>query len=243
MSTRILVPTCHHIRKEMLIQYVGAFHLDLVLRHGAQPIMIPTLSGMEPYLEEQLDEADGLLLVEGEDVHPDRYNPAPESRRYVKELNVERDRVEFFLAQGALARGLPILGICRGSHLLNVAAGGTMYTDVIKDRTGSHRHIDYDNYHGFRHPVRFEPGTWLAELFGVEQLPVNSYHHQSVRDLPSGYEPLAYADDGVLEGFHDPRAPFVVGLQFHPERMQQEHPACPAIFRRFVQVARQRATA
>jgi putative glutamine amidotransferase len=136
-----------------------------------------------------------------------------------------------------LRKRLPILGICRGSQLINVVCGGTLYVDVQKEiraatgnaaEQGSEqavKHIEqagplYDTY---RHRVTLVEGTPLRHWYGKKTLQVNSYHHQGVRDLASRFKPMARADDGLIEGFYDPKAPFLVGLQFHPERMLPDY--------------------
>ncbi|MEM7031959.1 MAG: aminotransferase class I/II-fold pyridoxal phosphate-dependent enzyme [Chloroflexota bacterium] len=220
-TPRILVPTCHYIRKERHIQYVNDIHLNLLLQFEAIPIMVATLDQTEQHLQDFIDLADGLLFIEGEDVHPDRYDAPPEQREWIEEINTTRDKVEIRLLEMALARGLPILAICRGSQLLNVVHGGTLLPDVYKSNPKHIYHIDYDNYNGYRHGLTLEPNTWLSALYEEATIRVNSYHHQAVNQLGDGLEPLAYAEDGVLEAFHDPDKPFVVGLQFHPEPQER----------------------
>lgn len=236
---RILIPTRQYERKEMMVQFVGEYHLRLVLQHGLMPIMLPSMPEMMPYLEDELATAAGLLLMEGKDIDPTYYPHTAESLRWVRSTSPERDEIELKLLELALAQRIPIFGICRGSQLLNIACGGDLYTDVHNDRPErSVMHIDYDDYHNYRHGVNLVEGGRLARLYGQASIPVNSYHHQSVKTLAPRFEPLAYAEDGVLEAFHDPTADFVLGLQFHPERMQSEHPAHVAIFGEFAAAVR-----
>ena len=134
----------------------------------------------------------------------------------------------------ALRSELPILGICRGSQLLNVVCGGTLYGDVQREKRSQRRHIDYENYDTYRHPVSVVPGTPLARWYRRKTLNVNSYHHQGVRELASRFQPMAYADDGLIESYYDPEAAFVVGLQFHPERMLKEYAGNLKVWKAFV---------
>lgn len=246
-TPRILIPTCHYVRKDRHIQYVNDVHLNLLMQYQAIPIMVAALEQTERHLQDFVDLADGLLLVEGEDVHPDRYNAPAEQRSWIQEINTTRDEVESRLLKMALEQHLPILTICRGSQLLNVIHGGTLYPDVTKAKPEHIPHIDYDNYNGYRHGLHLVPNTWLADLYETDTIQVNSYHHQATQVLADVFEPLAYAEDGVLEAFHNPNEPFVVGLQFHPERAADEYPGHVAIFERFVatarKVAKERATA
>ncbi|KAK9020382.1 hypothetical protein V6N11_010406 [Hibiscus sabdariffa] len=149
-------------------------------------------------------------------------------------------------------------GLIRGSQVLNVACGGTLYQDIGKELTRklpeNERvvHMDYDNYDGHRHLVKVVENTplqcWFKDSLGEEKMEilVNSYHHQGVKRLAQRFVPLAFAPDGLIEGFYDPDAynpeegKFIMGLQFHPERMRQpdseefDYPGCPSAYQEFV---------
>jgi gamma-glutamyl-gamma-aminobutyrate hydrolase PuuD len=234
---RMLVVCRRHIRKAKWVDFVGEYHLDLILRFGGVPIMVPRVAGTLAVLD-AYEPMDGLLIVEGEDIHPARYGGEGIRPELIQEPDLERDAIEFELIGRVLARGTPYLGMCRGSHLLNVACGGTLFADVMAEKNSTLAHINEQNYDGYRHPIRIVPGTPLAEWFGVSELLVNSYHHQGVKVLAPCFKPMAFAPDGLVEGFFDPTHPFRVGLQFHPERMQTDHPGCPRVFERFLQAAR-----
>jgi gamma-glutamyl-gamma-aminobutyrate hydrolase PuuD len=164
----------------------------------------------------------GLLLVEGEDIQPERYEAQPENFQYVETTHALKDSIELRLIRHALRLKLPILGICRGSQLLNVACGGTLFGDVQKEKRTRLHHIDALHYDTYRHPVSIVPGSPLRQWYERDLLQVNSYHHQGVRHLAPRFQPMAFAEDGLVEAFRDPEAEFVVGLQFHPERMKEE---------------------
>ncbi len=117
---------------------------------------------------------------------------------------------------------LPILGICRGSQLLNVVCGGTLYGDVQKEKKSRLKHINFAHYDTYRHPIAIEPGSPLSKWYGRIALRVNSYHHQGIRGLAPRFKPMARSSDGLIEAYYDPKAAFLVGLQFHPERMLEE---------------------
>jgi putative glutamine amidotransferase len=165
----------------------------------------------------------GLLLVEGDDIEPKRFTARKANFKYVHETLPLKDEIEIGLLRHALRREVPILGICRGSQLLNVVCGGTLFGDVQKEKGTSRKHIDLENYDTYRHPVSVVPGTPLAGWYRRKMLNVNSYHHQGIRELATRFRPMAHADDGLIEGYYDPGAGFVVGLQFHPERMLKEY--------------------
>jgi gamma-glutamyl-gamma-aminobutyrate hydrolase PuuD len=149
-------------------------------------------------------------------------------------LDLEKDRIEFELMRRCLSRGIPFLGICRGSQILNVACGGTLYNDVAHEHPGAIDHVNYDDYDGYRHPVDVVPGTPLSTWFDESpSINVSSYHHQGIKRLAPRFRPMARAPDGLVEAFYDPSAydpdkgRFHVGLQFHPERMQSQTPGTP----------------
>lgn len=235
---RILITCRRHLRKGKWVDLVGDFHLELILRYGGVPVMVPRVPGTLDVLDD-FEPMDGLVIAEGEDIHPSRYGGGPIPAERMEEPDLEKDAIEFELVRRALDRGAPYLGFCRGSHLLNVACGGTLFADVMSDRGTTLPHIDKDpeRYDTYRHPIRIEPGTPLADWFGAGELRVNSYHHQGVKDLAPRFRPMAWAPDGLLEGFHDPSHPFRMGLQFHPERMQGEHPGCVKVYEAFLQAA------
>ena len=219
----VLVAANRTTRKDKLIDYVGEFHLELLVRLGTLPIIVPVVDGTLACLAQYEERMDGLLLVEGDDVDPKRFAARKANFEYVEKTLPLKDEIETRLLHQAMRRELPILGICRGSQLLNVVCGGTLYGDVQKEK-GSHRkHIDLENYDTYRHPVSVVPHTPLARWYRRKALNVNSYHHQGILKLSPRFQPMAHADDGLIEAYYDPDAAFVVGLQFHPERMLKEY--------------------
>jgi gamma-glutamyl-gamma-aminobutyrate hydrolase PuuD len=219
----VVVVTRRTVRKNKYIDYVGEYHLELLIRMRIFPQMVPVVEGTPSLLPQYMDGMRGLLLVEGEDVEPKRYKPPVASLRYLEKTHPLKDDIEIRLIRHALRQRLPILGICRGSQLINVVCGGTLYVDVQKEKKSHVRHIDYHNYDTYRHPVAIVPRTPLAGWYGAETIRVNSYHHQGIRELASRFRPMAHAKDRLIEAYYDPKADFVVGLQFHPERMLAEY--------------------
>ena len=218
----VLVVTRRTVRKHKYIDYVGEFHLALLIRLGLLPVMIPVVEGTPACLPAYMASMRGLVLVEGEDIEPKRYKARPENFEYLEKTHPLKDEIEIRLIRYSLRKKLPILGICRGSQLLNVVCGGTLYGDVQKEKGSDLRHINYDHYDSYRHPISIVAGSPLEKWYQRKALNVNSYHHQGIRDLARRFEPMAYAEDGLVEGYYDPKAAFVVGLQFHPERMLEE---------------------
>jgi gamma-glutamyl-gamma-aminobutyrate hydrolase PuuD len=218
----VLVVTRRTVRKHKYIDYVGEFHLSLLIRLKTLPLMVPVVEGSRACLSDYTRGMRGLLLVEGEDIEPKHFKSTPENFTHLEKTHALKDDIEIDLIRLALRRNLPILGICRGSQLLNVVCGGTLFGDVQKEKKSDLKHIDLSNYDAYRHPASFVPGSPLRKWYGRKTLPVNSYHHQGIRDLAPRFKPMAHADDGLIEGYYDPKRNFVVGLQFHPERMLEE---------------------
>jgi gamma-glutamyl-gamma-aminobutyrate hydrolase PuuD len=218
----VLVVSRRTVRKHKYIDYVGEYHLALLIRMGILPVMVPVVEGAFACLPEYMADMKGLLLVEGEDIEPKRYKALPENFEYLEKTHALKDKIEIKLIRHALRKKLPILGICRGSQLLNIACGGTLYGDVQKEKKSSLQHINHEHYDAYRHPISIVESSPLENWYQRRSVQVNSYHHQGIRDLARRFKPIAYAEDGLVEGFYDPKSKFVVGLQFHPERMLEE---------------------
>ena len=223
-SPVVLVVTRRTVRKNKYIDYVGEFHLALLIRLGLLPVMVPVVEGAPACLPQYMAEHERPAAGRGRG-HRAEALQGPAGKFQVPRENASaegRDRDSSACAS-ALRQKLPILGICRGSQLLNVVCGGTLYGDVQKEKNSPLKHIDFDHYDTYRHPisiVRRQPARRSG--IGANTLQVNSYHHQGIRDLAPRFKPMAYAEDGLVEAFYDPKAKFVVGLQFHPERMLEE---------------------
>lgn len=265
---RVLIVSRRTVRKNKFVDFVGEYHLDLIVSYGAVPVIVPRVSGVHMLLE-SFEPIHGVLLCEGEDIDPSHYDAelsgfSPEELEEIRKVHVsdtsidrEKDTIELRLAKLCLERNIPYLGICRGSQVLNVACGGTLYQDVEKELSKKVPeeqrvvHMDYENYDGHRHVVKILENTPLHQWFkdSLEEdkmeIMVNSYHHQGVRKLAQRFVPMAFAPDGLIEGFYDPDAynpeegKFIMGLQFHPERMRNEdsddfdYPGCPSAYKEF----------
>jgi gamma-glutamyl-gamma-aminobutyrate hydrolase PuuD len=178
-------------------------------RAGARPLLIPP---SEDGVEETLDAVDGLLFSGGSDVDPDLYDQ--QSHAETVGVVPERDRSELALLQGALARDMPVLAVCRGSQVLNVARGGDLVQhlpDVVGDDKHKHTPGTFAD-----HDVTLEQGTRLASLLG-DRAPVKSHHHQGFGQLGDGLRIAAHAEDGTIEAVEDPTRRFTLGVLWHPE--------------------------
>ncbi len=165
--------------------------------------------------------ASGLLLTGGEDVDPARYGQAPDGARTV---SPERDAMELVLLERALERRMPVLAICRGIQILNVALGGTLFQDLFTQRGQDIDHDRYREFDGHIHSIRSDSPHLLAEVFEVEEFVQNSAHHQGVRDLSPELTAVAWAPDGLVEAveYRVDGSAWTCGVQWHPERKIEE---------------------
>jgi putative glutamine amidotransferase len=211
---------------------MGQPYTQALARAGAAAILLPLYD--EPELLRTLyDQIDGLFLAGGSDVDPVHYGEA--AHPLLGEVDPDRDRVELQLMRWALADRLPILAVCRGLQVLNIACGGTLHQDIASDLP----HADQHNYwleqprDYLAHEVTVEPGTRLAALLGAERVGVNSLHHQSVRDVAPSLRVSARALDGVVEALEGLDERFLVAVQWHPEALIAD-PGMTNLFSGFV---------
>ncbi len=202
---------------------------------GGLPFPIPLAEEPE-WAERYVEGLDGLLLSGGKDSDPAQYGEEPVAG--LGAFDTARDEWELALFKAAMARGIPILGICRGCQLVNVAMGGSLVQDLATQRPGTKAHNPPEGFPVDRlyHSVDLVEGSFLRGVFGQERLRVNSFHHQAVKELAPGLEASAFAADGVLEGFESSdRTRFLVGVQFHPEGLTRRFPQFVALFSAFAE--------
>ena len=176
---------------------------------GGRPLLVPP---SEEGIEETLDAFDGVIFSGGSDLDPEMYGQEAHPETYG--IVEQRDRAELALLEAALARDMPVLAICRGSQVLNVALGGDLVQhlpDVVGDQKHKHTPGEYAD-----HEVDVHPETRLGSLLG-ERAPVKSHHHQGFGRLGEGLKEAARADDGTVEALEDPSRRFTVGVLWHPE--------------------------
>ena len=187
---------------------------------GAIPIVLPSVIDNDDILREAISLCDGIILTGGPDVRPELFGeqiiPA------CGEISDERDAFEIKLYKMAIEADKPILGICRGAQVMNIAAGGNIYQDIYSQTGTMLAHHTLDGVKSF-HNVSITNKDALEKMkFSDVEFVVNSYHHQSVKDLAEGYEAVAYSPDGLIEAIYMPSRRFVVGVQWHPEKRFSE---------------------
>ncbi len=207
---------------------------------GALPWMIPLVSDEEA-LRGIYESLDAVFLPGGADIDPVSYGTAPHPM--CDKTDRDRDRVEVALARWAIADGKPVLGVCRGMQLVNIAAGGTLYQDLATQYPNGIKH-DYFPFGGrghtrdfLAHEIRIVEDSRLARLFGPGPIKVNSMHHQGVRTLGGGLVATAHAPDGVIEAAELPGDQFVLGVQWHPEDLTDCEPCMRRLFEAFVEAS------
>jgi putative glutamine amidotransferase len=215
--------------------FVYLNYTEALRKAGAVPVIIP------PQPENAADlirELDGLVLAGGDDCDPAAYgaerhptvDPVMDPRRQSNDLG---------LAKAAREHGIPTLGICLGMQVMNVAAGGTRVQDINFEIKTEIAHASEPEDRG-RHDVIVEKGTRLGEILRDRELNVNSSHHQAIGNVGEGLRVTAHAPDGIIEGLEDPKHPFYVGVQWHPEDLAGEESAAQ-LFGAFLEAAREYA--
>lgn len=217
---------------------LSAAYTKAVLAHGGVPFLFSFLQE-EPDIRQLAQQCDAFLFTGGIDPDPALYGE--EKLNDTVEISDCRDRLEFPLLKMALELDRPVLGICRGIQVLNVALGGSLYQDLpaqLPDDPVCHR--QKAGYPQDGHFVRIVENTPLRKIFGEARAFVNTYHHQAIKTLAPGLLTMASADDGIVEAVCMKERPYVFGVQWHPELIYGESKGCDAIFSYFIACARQK---
>ncbi len=209
-------------------------YLNAIAQAGGVPIPIPSMLTEEDFLD-VYSRLDGILFSGGGDVSIKYFNGSDHPR--IGEVDNGRDTTEITLMRTAVSDGKPILGICRGAQVMNVALGGTLYTHIHDQFTGA---LDHDYPGDLRrvivHPVNVDETTRSAEIFGETLLNVNSLHHQGLKDIAPSLRVAGHAPDGLVEVVEIPDHPYAVAVQWHPEWLTDQ-PSMQRLFKSFVDAA------
>ncbi|MBA2369404.1 MAG: gamma-glutamyl-gamma-aminobutyrate hydrolase family protein [Candidatus Protochlamydia sp.] len=211
--------------------FVGQDYVKAISQAGGIPVILP-ITEDEAITASQMDVIDGLLLTGGYDIHPFFYQEEP--RPLLQTIRPERDSFEILLARLAHAQKKPILGICRGLQILNVAFGGTLYQDIQSLSKESLQHYQQAAGSVSTHTVGIVEGTLLKEIFGLTALLTNSFHHQAVKELAPTFKVCGRANDGIIEAIEKTDSPYVIGVQWHPELMFEKRDDIFTLFQSFV---------
>jgi len=213
------------------------YYVDAVRLAGGEPIVVRPGDPLP-------DDYEGVLLSGGADVHPRYYGETiDQSVQETLSIDDARDTMELPIARAALEADLPILCICRGVQLINVAAGGTLWQDLSLATVDPVAHMQEGRLETWQvaHDVAVDRGTRLAEVMGPGAVGVNTYHHQAVKEAAPGFRIAARAADGTVEAIESERHRCIIGVQWHPERMVSHHPRHLRLFARLVDAARPRS--
>ena len=214
--------------------YVNKDYVDAVIRAGGVPLIIPFSTDKEVIIS-QAQLIDGLILSGGHDISP--YNYGQEPSQKIGETFPERDDYEMLLLEEAKKRNLPILGICRGFQIINVAGGGTLYQDLSLIPGNILKHFQGSKPTLKTHMIKIEENSVISSIFGKETM-VNSFHHQVINKVANDFIVVAKASDGVVEAIEHKTYKFLVAVQWHPEMLAVNCEKARELFSKFVEEAK-----
>lgn len=218
------------------------YYVEAILAAGGIPFILPPMASSTRerpnstgWFKEIPEVLDGLLITGGEDVEPIQYGQTRHPT--VKKVDALRDQFEIAMARCAFEMDLPLLGVCRGPQVINVAAGGTLIQDLPSQQPGPivHMHLEMTEE---AHEIEIAPGSRLSTIIGKGSISTNSAHHQAVNVVATQLRPVAWAKDGVVEAIESPSHRWLVAVQWHPEMLYESHPIQRRLFEAFVEAAR-----
>lgn len=215
--------------------YVGSGYVEGIARCGGIPLILPLLTNPDAPFQAMIESLDGLILTGGDDPAPHLYGEEP--LQGLGNIEYERDVAELAVIKLALELKKPILGICRGMQILNVACGGTLIQDIPRQVPGAFQHAQKGSRQYGAHKVTLQPG-FVADAIGKTEIMVNTSHHQAVKDVAPGFMMTGSAADGVIEAIESVDG-LHVGLQWHPERMWGNDSDMLKVAEAFVEKVRQ----
>lgn len=224
-STKMGLPGQDH-------HFVAGDYVRAIARAGGAPILIPCAD--EKIVGSAIDALDGVVITGGNDVDPLLYGERIGA--LCGSILPTRDRADTAAIRWAIERGKPLLGICRGMQLLNVALGGTLYQDLERDGGYLHHFLDAAPRYHATHEAIIEKESWIGGILGTSAM-VNSFHHQGARDIAPNAHVVARSPDGVVEAIEAEERALCVGVQWHPEMMFDSEPQAK-IFSAFVDACR-----
>lgn len=202
-------------------------YVNALLRSGGAPVLLPRMADRDA-IRAVVEAADGVMLTGGGDVVSLAYNEEPHDKS--KYQDPVRDEMEFEVVKVALERNLPILGICRGLQVLNVALGGTLIQDIPSQVPGAVKHYSEGLHTVLLHTIDIEGDSLLARVVDTDEMAINTWHHQAPKDVGRGLRINCRAKDGVIEGLESSEGKPILGVQFHPEECAATYPRFQRLF-------------
>jgi putative glutamine amidotransferase len=224
---------CAHEQEKRDQYFVYTTYIEAVVKAGGIPILIPYQPKEQVF--RILAGLDGIMLPGGNDVDPNRYGEYPTVQ--CGDIDPHWDELDLWAAGFALERNLPILAICRGCQVLNVALGGTLIQDIPSQIEGPLKHRQEAPKWYATHDISVQAASLLGRIWGTDPKRVNSYHHQAIAKVGHGLRIVASAPDGIIEAVESTDHRFVLGVQWHPELMVEHYPVAGRIFQHFIQAA------
>ncbi|WJQ08778.1 gamma-glutamyl-gamma-aminobutyrate hydrolase family protein [Geobacillus stearothermophilus] len=213
--------------------YVNNNYVQSVVRAGGVPFIIPIVNDPE-LIYRQVEQIDGLIVSGGHDVNPILYGEEPLEKQGA--VFPERDEFDQVLIKTTIEASKPVLAICRGIQILNVAFGGTLYQDISYKKGAFIKHEQDAGPSVATHTIQIVRGSLLERILGTESL-TNSFHHQAIKDTAPGFKVTAKTKDGIIEAIEKEDADFVIGVQFHPEMMVEKNTDMLNLFKAFINAA------
>ena len=207
-------------------------YLDGLNQAGGLPIIFP-FTADEQELEQLVNRCDGFLFTGGHDVSPALYHETP--MEGLVDSCPKRDAMESVVLRMALERDMPVLGICRGIQFINACLGGSLWQDIPTQHPSETEHHQAPPYDKPCHAVTVEKDSPLRDCLGVDRLPVNSCHHQAIKELAPALKAMAFSPDGLVEAAYMPEKKFLWAVQWHPEFLYQTDAPSRAIFQAFIE--------
>ncbi|WP_027340819.1 gamma-glutamyl-gamma-aminobutyrate hydrolase family protein [Halonatronum saccharophilum] len=216
---------------------VSSSYAKVIAEAGGTPILIPLMDNLDQ-AKEYIELIDALLLSGGQDISPHYYNNV--ATPYLGEVDSLRDKWEIKLFKLAYEENIPVLGICRGMQLINVAQGGTLYQDIVEEYNKKAIHIPEGcNECYVYHSINFKEPCNLCGFSSAKKFDVNSHHHQAIKDLAPGFKVIAETKGKIIEAIESMDKDFIFGVQWHPEDLTHLHPCFKKIFNIFIEKADQ----